>query len=209
MIFYRSFYESLDGMTETTKAQVYDAIFIYGLDFKEPTFTDAMAKSLFTLIKPQIDANVKKYHNGKKPKLKQEISKTEAKDKQVESKTEGNVNVNVNVNDNDNLNLNKEEKEVLLKEWIAYRKEIKKQLSEATINKLKEEMNSYTDEKCRYVINTSIRNGWQGLFWDKYVEKSESPKQINISDDNTDYTEVNEMLKKRQAELMNQFRTQG
>ena len=96
MIFYRSFYESLDGMTETTKAQVYDAIFIYGLDFKEPTFTDAMAKSLFTLIKPQIDANVKKYHNGKKPKLKQEISKTEAKVKQVESKTEGNVNVNVN-----------------------------------------------------------------------------------------------------------------
>jgi hypothetical protein len=105
MIFYRSFYESLDGMTETTKAQVYDAIFIYGLDFKEPTFTDAMAKSLFTLIKPQIDANVKKYHNGNKPKLKQEISKTEAKDKQIESKTEGNV--NVNVNDNDNVNVNK------------------------------------------------------------------------------------------------------
>lgn len=100
MIFYRSFYESLDGMTETTKAQVYDAIFIYGLDFKEPTFTDAMAKSLFTLIKPQIDANVKKYHNGKKPKLKQEISKIEAKDKQLESKTEGNVNVNDNVNVN-------------------------------------------------------------------------------------------------------------
>ncbi len=104
MIFYRSFYESLDGMTETTKAQVYDAIFIYGLDFKEPTFTDAMAKSLFTLIKPQIDANVKKYHNGKKPKLKQVESKTEAKDKQVESKIEGNVNVNVNVNDNVNVN---------------------------------------------------------------------------------------------------------
>jgi hypothetical protein len=36
--------------------------------------------------------------------LKQEISKTEAKDKQVESKTEGNVNVNVNVNDNVNVN---------------------------------------------------------------------------------------------------------
>jgi hypothetical protein len=104
---------------------------------------------------------------------------------------------------------NKEEKEVLLKEWIAYRKEIKKQLSEATINKLKEEMNSYTDEKCSYVINTSIKNGWQGLFWDKYIEKSEAPKQINIDENNTDYTEVNEMLKKRQAELMNQFRTQG
>lgn len=105
MIFYRSFYESLEGMTETTKAQVYDAIFIYGLDFKEPVFTDAMAKSLFTLIKPQIDANVKKYHNGKKPKLKQVESKTEAKPKQETSKSEANVNDNVNVNVNVNNNI--------------------------------------------------------------------------------------------------------
>ncbi len=43
--------------------------------------------------------------------------------------------------------------------------------------------------------------------WEK--SSSELPKQINISEDNTDYTHVNEMLKKRQAELMNQFRTQG
>jgi hypothetical protein len=99
MIFYRSFYESLDGMSETTKAQVYDAIFIYGLDFEEPTFTDAIAKSLFTLIKPQIDANIKRFNNGNKPKVKQEKSKTEAKVKQTKSKPLANVNVNDNVND--------------------------------------------------------------------------------------------------------------
>jgi hypothetical protein len=99
MIFYRSFYESLNGMSETTKAQVYDAIFIYGLDFEEPTFTDAIAKSLFTLIKPQIDANIKRFNNGNKPKVKQEKSKTEAKVKQTKSKPVANVNDNVNVND--------------------------------------------------------------------------------------------------------------
>jgi hypothetical protein len=70
-------------------------------------------------------------------------------------------------------------------------------------------MTSYSDDKCKFVINTSISNGWQGLFWDKYVEKSEAPKQIIIDDENIDYSQVNEMLKKRQADLMNQFRTQG
>ena len=68
-------------------------------------------------------------------------------------------------------------KGILLNEWIEYRKQLKKKLSEATINKLKEEMSNYSEEKCRFVINASISNGWQGLFWDKFIEKSEAPKQ--------------------------------
>ena len=72
----------------------------------------------------------------------------------------------------------KNNKEVMLDEWIAYRKSIKKGLSEATINKLLNEMESYSEEKCRFVIDTSISNGWQGLFWDKYDNQ---PKQtLNI-----------------------------
>ena len=67
-------------------------------------------------------------------------------------------------------------------EWVDYRKQIKKKLSEATINKLKEEMSSYSEDKCRFVINASISNGWQGLFWDKYVEKSEATKQQKSED---------------------------
>jgi hypothetical protein len=84
---------------------------------------------------------------------------------------------NKEITTNKNEKKEKNEKEVLLDEWISYRTQIKKKLSEATINKLKDEMNNYSDEKCRFVINASISNGWQGLFWDKYVEKSEAPKQ--------------------------------
>jgi len=73
----------------------------------------------------------------------------------------------------------KNEKEVLLDEWVAYRKGIKKGLSEASINKLLQEMESYSMEKCRFVINTSISNGWQGLFWDKYDNQ---PKQPTTTD---------------------------
>ena len=105
IIFYRSFYESVEGMSPIVKAEVYDAIFKYALDFKEPEFTDNVAKALFTLIKPQLDANIKRFENGKKPKTKRNESKTEAKDKQKESKVEANNNVNVNVNVNKNENI--------------------------------------------------------------------------------------------------------
>jgi hypothetical protein len=100
MIFYRSFYESLNGLDSIIKAEVYDAIFSYGLDFQDPIFTNEIARALFTLIRPQLDANLKRFTNGMKPKTKQIESKTEAKPKQKESEHEANVNVNVNDNVN-------------------------------------------------------------------------------------------------------------
>lgn len=105
MIFYRSFYESVNGLSPIIKAEVYDAIFRYGLDFEEPSFTDEIARALFTLIKPQLDANIKRFENGKKPKTKQSESKTEAKQKQKISESEANNNVNVNDNVNKNINI--------------------------------------------------------------------------------------------------------
>jgi len=73
----------------------------------------------------------------------------------------------------------KNEKEVILDEWIAYRKEINKPIKQVTINSLKKEMDAYSNDKCRFVINLSITNGWQGLFWDRYVE----PSKVKTSDD--------------------------
>jgi hypothetical protein len=106
MVFYRSFYESLKGLSPMISAEVYDAIFSYGLDFKDPEITDPVAKAMFTLIKPQLDANIKRYENGNKPKLKQNISEK----KQNESKEVANDNDNDNDNVNDNLLLKKEPK---------------------------------------------------------------------------------------------------
>jgi hypothetical protein len=117
---------------------------------------------------------------------------------------------NKEITTNKNEKNEKNEKEVLLDEWILYRTQIKKKLSEATINKLKDEMNNYSDEKCRFVINASIINGWQGLFWEKYVEKSEAPKQQNTIDlENSTPEEVAEFLRKRKEEKMNEFRHQN
>lgn len=106
MIFYRSFYECLKELDAEIKAEVYDAIFSYGLDFENVEFKNIVARSMFTLIKPQLDANIRRFENGKKPKAKEITSKEEANEKQNESKVLTNVNDNDNVNKNENLNNN-------------------------------------------------------------------------------------------------------
>jgi len=104
-IFYRSFFEATKPLKKSEKAELFDAICNYALDQKEIDLKP-MAKAMFSLIQPQLQANYAKFLNGKKPK--QAKSEPEAKPKQTRSKTEGNVNdnVNVNVNDNDNVNNN-------------------------------------------------------------------------------------------------------
>jgi hypothetical protein len=106
LIFYRSFYEAINELPKETQAEVYHAIFEFSLNFKEIELS-GLAKTIFTLIKPQLEANNKRFANGTKPKHKQVESKTEAKDKQDLSKSEANNNNNVNNNKNKKDNDNK------------------------------------------------------------------------------------------------------
>jgi len=103
-IFYRSFYEAIKELPAQNQADVYSAIFEYSLNFTEIQLT-GLSKTIFTLIKPQLDANLRRFRNGSIPKDKQEESKTEAKPKQTISKTEANNNNNVNNNKNLNVNV--------------------------------------------------------------------------------------------------------
>lgn len=99
-IFYRSFYEAISELPKENQADSYNAIMRYALDQEEIELT-GISKAIFSLVKPQLDANYKKYENGKQKK-----SKTEAKQKQTKSKKVTNVNVNDNVNENANVNVN-------------------------------------------------------------------------------------------------------
>lgn len=98
-IFYRSFYESIKELPETNQLNVYKAISNYALN-QEEIELDGISKAIFSLIKPQLDANYKKYENGKQKK-----SKIEANDEQTISKIETNENENVNVNVNEKENI--------------------------------------------------------------------------------------------------------
>ena len=79
-IFYRSFYEALQDLNESQKVEIYDAISNYSLNFKENELK-GVPSTIFKLIKPQLEANNKRFINGSKPKKakqKQNRSKTEA-----------------------------------------------------------------------------------------------------------------------------------
>ena len=86
-IFYKSFYESIKELDPKDQVQIYNAIFEYEFYKNEPELT-GICKSIFTLILPQLEANDKRYENGKKggrPK-KQEETKSKPKENQKETK---------------------------------------------------------------------------------------------------------------------------
>jgi hypothetical protein len=99
MIIYRSFYEAIKELPKENQADIWSAVYELGLNGQEIDL-QGISKTIFTLIKPQIDANLKRFENGKKPKVKKNISETEAKQEQNISETEANNNNNNNNNKN-------------------------------------------------------------------------------------------------------------
>ena len=64
-VFYASFAEALSEMPDKSRLKLYDAIILLALHGEETEFT-GIEKAVFSLIKPQIKANNKRYENGKK-----------------------------------------------------------------------------------------------------------------------------------------------
>ena len=119
MVIYKSFYEAVKDLDNDTKVKIYDAIYEYGLYLNEPNDLDGVSKVVWTLIKPQLDANLKKYKNGQKGAKHGAKGGRPKKPSGVKSKNPLGVidknptpfkgktpNVNVNVNDNVNVNEN-------------------------------------------------------------------------------------------------------
>ena len=111
-IFYQSFYEAIVELPREVQGEVLTAIVEYGLYGETTESLKPIAKAMMLLIKPQIDANQKRYENGckggrpRKDTENQNQKETEPKPKQNQKETEQKPNVNVNVNVNDNVNDN-------------------------------------------------------------------------------------------------------
>ena len=64
-VFYDSFYKAMSYLNDKEKIQYIDAICNYSL-YGITIDMDLKIEAMFSLIKPQIDANIKKRENGKK-----------------------------------------------------------------------------------------------------------------------------------------------
>jgi len=169
-IFYRSFYEAINHLPEDQQLQIYKAISSYSLDFKDVNL-EGIPNAIFTLIKPQLEANRKRYLNGIKEK---KISKPEAKRKQTRSKPEANNNVNLNVNgecklinENKNIILPDFIKADLWSEFLAMRKKLKAPNTEMALNRILKKLRAFEQQNIgngTLAIENSIENGWKGVF---------------------------------------------
>jgi len=135
MIFYRSFYEAIKELPERNQVEVLRAICEFGFDGSEPEIS-GLSKTIWILIKPNLQANRKKWESGCKAKTKQPKSKTEAKNKQTRSKVEANVYVDVDVDEDGNEDKDKDKNEkglMVLPAEVPNKKFLKPSLQEVSL----------------------------------------------------------------------------
>jgi hypothetical protein len=168
-IIYRSFIDAIKSLPDIERLQIFDAISLYALDGKEAILS-GISHTVFTLIKPQLDANRKRFENGCKDKKK---SKPEAKHKQKKSKPEANDNVNDNLNPNKNL---KSESEIIIPFFIdaeiwngflEMRIKAKAKPTNLAIKGILEKLTAFEDKKQGWAnqsLKNSIENNWKGVF---------------------------------------------
>ena len=197
-IFYRSFYEAIKELPKNNQAEVYTAIFEYALNFNEVEL-NGLSKTIFTLIKPQIDANNKRFINGKEPKSKRNRSETEAKPKQDISETEANNNNNENVNVNENyIHCNKkflfekikkfnQKQQVEIEELfqLYFLESVKKEHPKSSVQQqvIFDLMpNDFTFEELKKNINEAIAANYKTIFWKKsnFKNTNETPSNIFV-----------------------------
>jgi len=168
-IIYRSFFEAIRELPKESQAEIWEAVCEYAFNFNEVELS-GLAKSIFTLIKPQLEANIKRYQNGLVPKNKGKISETEAKDKRNGSETESNKNKNKNKKEKENIDFSPFiDFPEYWERWKAFRKKIHKAdyFDEGTEKRafndlLRASNNSQVD--AIQIIENSIQNNWKGFF---------------------------------------------
>ena len=62
-VYYRSFWDAIQTRPDNERLALYDAILLYAFEGKQSEL-QGVEYSIFTLIKPQIDANHRKWENG-------------------------------------------------------------------------------------------------------------------------------------------------
>lgn len=110
VVFYRSFWEAIKRLPESDRLAALTAVIEYGLDGVEPE-PCGVAAAIYIMAKPQIDANNKRYINGKKggrpEKDNQQETQKEPKENQTETKHEPKE------KEKENVNVKEKEKQIM------------------------------------------------------------------------------------------------
>jgi hypothetical protein len=174
-IFYRSFYEAIKELPNENQLEIYNAIAEYSLNFKEVELS-GLSKTIFILIKPQIEANNKRFIVGQKgakhgkkggrPKsIKPQNNPIGDKKNYPKETPNNNVNVNENVL---NVNNNEESKSKKENKYLD--------ICDGFIEIMKEKQNK--------IFTDSNLEGWRKqirLLIDNDLQNRENPSQDAIN----------------------------
>ena len=162
-IFYKSFYEAIKTLDDHSKLQVYDAICEFSLTGKTKEL-EGIANTVFILIKPQLEANVKRYQNGTKGGR----PKTKTKPKDNQNKTKPKANKNVNVNNNKNVNkkeyFSDNEINELFYELLEIRKKKKAVNTDRALSTIINKLNKETLETQKQMLLNAIEGSWKTVY---------------------------------------------
>ena len=194
-IFYRSFLKSIQHLDPVEQLELFQAIVQYGLDQHEPEMS-RYVRAVWESIKPQLDANQRKYENGckgGKPKANHPVTTTEPPH---------NLMSNDNGNDNEKENDNAKEEGVMAKPkrdssilfdqfWNLYPRKTSKQSASKAFAKLKDidqqaAINNiarlYAETPVQFVPHAATYLN-QGRWEDQVIPRNATFNPLNQTDD--------------------------
>jgi len=175
MVIYRSFYDAIKELPEKNQLEILKQIFEFGLDGIESELT-GISKTIWILIKPNLEANRTKWESGCKAKKKQSRSKAEAKPKQEVSETEANVDVDENEDVNVDVKVKKDKFDLsvyqdyapIIRKWIDYKKSLKESYkSQMTLDIFVRKLKDLSGDNILIadsIIEQSMAYQWKGIF---------------------------------------------
>lgn len=190
--FYSSYYESIKELPTINQQELYKAIIEYSFEKKDVKLT-GISKSIWCLIKPNIDNNISKYENGKSPKQKGLQDKKENKKSESEAKQKQSVSSALSLSlSNKSYYTNKELNNIFI-EYLNMRKKLKMINSERAINTLMNKLSNYDDQTKYKMIEQSIVKSWKSVY---EVKEEVLPEWFNNSPAEEHLTEAEEQQMK-------------
>lgn len=191
-IFYRSFKDCMNDLSDADKLVMYEAISDYSLNLKEPELR-GFPKALFKLIRPILDANIQRWRNGcnggaPKGNKNNRFSKstTEVQPKTNQSTTRVQTNKDKDINNN-NIGESTDSPTALSFEniWSLYGKKGNKKTSERKWSKfsvtVKEKILAYVPAYVETTPDKQYRKNFE-TFLNQECWNDELPSNNQVND---------------------------
>lgn len=166
--FFKSYFEAIAELEKEDQLETLLAICSYSLTEETPEMTSKVARAIFKAIKPTIDANIKQYKNGSKPKGSQKEAKPKPKgsqtltnkDKEKEKEKE------YIKNNKGRVWFEDPELDAVFCQYIEYRKKNRIPTTEHALELARDKLLKMAEDTPTRIaiINQTLERGWRGLF---------------------------------------------